>query len=253
MRFRLTGRLRLPATISLCATFVLFVSVNVIFPAGTRLRDSTQARALIFTVTFVGAAGAARPSSRGITSARNAAATPNEAARGKRRAHAIHCRPKSPGTRGSNGDVDLRELVEDRVLRRGHEAGAVQDGARAVHRSVVGGVGDGDDRQAASEADRQGTVVPRELDRQQPGCGAVDGDRADVDERKAALGGDEAKDLGRVDEAQLDEHLAEPLSVRARVLQRDVDLGISEQPGLRQQRAERGIRDDLRLEQQLAE
>jgi hypothetical protein len=75
----------LPATISRWTTFVLFVSANVIFPAGTRFRDSTQERALIFTVTFVGAAGAARPSARGTTSARNAAATPNEAARRKRR------------------------------------------------------------------------------------------------------------------------------------------------------------------------
>src|SRR5688500_16776664 len=136
-----------------------------------------------------------------------------------------------------SSDVDPGELVEDRVLRRGHEPGAVQDGARAVHRAVVGRIGDRDDGQAAREADGQRTVVAGELDREQSGRGVVDGDGANVHERKAALCGYEAKDLSRVDETQLDEDLAEPLSVRTCVLQRDVDLGVSEKPCLGQQRA----------------
>jgi hypothetical protein len=72
-----------------CATRLVFVSVKTSLPAGTFFRESLQARAVIFTVTFVGLAGAVRPSSEGPARRSMTAASAMDAARGKRRRMAL--------------------------------------------------------------------------------------------------------------------------------------------------------------------
>jgi hypothetical protein len=75
-------RLRLPAIENVRARLPRFLTVKTMPPTTTRLREAAQARSVIVTVIF---AGAARPSSGNESRPRRAASSPSETAQPVRR------------------------------------------------------------------------------------------------------------------------------------------------------------------------